>query len=201
MSEDEEKATSKASFSFINIFYALQLKPQPASWLPTTFSEHPSWQGTANSPTADGTCHPTVGPSVPQPLALPPVLRLCNALPGEHVLNKDIKAIFTLGNYLSQGWDRGKKKNPCSQAFLHHIQQHRSLCIKPMKDERSKMQQREGWNGSTPQISQLSKAFQFSLETLQVQRAYETRPASPSTTSLWENISRKRLSALARMAD
>lgn len=95
----------------------------------------------------------------------------------------------------------GEKKNPCSQAFLHHIQQHRSLCIKSMKDERSKMQHREGWNGSTPQISQLSKAFQFSLETLQVQRAYETRPASPSTTSLWENISRKRLSALARMAD
>lgn len=82
------------------------------------------------------------------------------------------------------------------------------------------MQQKEVSNANTPQISQLSKPFPFSLEpaflqALQVQRAYGIASASPkpgtvepqapqphrgaaAPTSLLESISRNRLGALEK---
>lgn len=91
-----------------------------------------------------------------------PFSRLCNALRSEQVLNKDIKAIFTLGNDLSQGWDQKKKKNPHHPAakYLFTIFNNTHLyAYNPTKEKRSRTQQKQISNANTLQVSQISKPF------------------------------------------
>lgn len=131
--DDEQEATSKASFSVPLIFlipFSERLNLQTD--FITHFQRFPAGeeqlgpaQTTAQKLKARTTSQPGAAPALlpcplhaaaprrqPQPLQeldSRPCSGLHNTSLGEQVLNEDIKAIFTLGNYLSQGYDQKKK--------------------------------------------------------------------------------------------